>query len=260
MKHPFRRNDTDASARYTPRPVYADDLFLVTFPKSGTTWMAHLIANVVVAMNDIDLRVGISNVDGILPDAPAVSMMQNRLVDHFPGYRIFKCHSPVNPSFKRVVYVVRDPRDVMASFYKFQVGLGLFSGSISEFVRTKRYGIAAWVDHIAGWFERSSVDVSFKYLRYEDLKADPVAAIGGVFSYFGHDVPQAILHGAAERSTFAAMKQDEADKAYGGRSRLAAFSFFQRGEIRGFSEQLSPQDVTFIEDQAGAWMKFFSYQ
>lgn len=255
----LRRNSASASARFTPRPSYADDLFIVTYPKSGTTWMAHLVANVLVQMNNLDLTVSISNVDGILPDAPAVSMMQSRFVANFPGYRIFKCHSPVNPSFKRVVYLVRDPRDVITSFYKFQTGLGLFSGSISEFVRTKRHGITAWVDHVSGWFDNSNVDVSFKYLRYEDLKADPAAALGSVFAHFGHNVPAAILSAASERSTFAALKQDESNKAYGGRARLASFTFFRRGEIRDFGSELSPVDVDFIEQRAGRWMEFFAY-
>ena len=37
--------------------IYSDDLFLVTFPKSGTTWLSYLLANVFIASNGIDSEI-----------------------------------------------------------------------------------------------------------------------------------------------------------------------------------------------------------
>jgi hypothetical protein len=54
------------------------------------------------------------------------------------------------------VLLVRNPIEVMASYYKYMTEQGLFAGDIRQFVEHPGLGIAAWIAHTAGWLDGGS--------------------------------------------------------------------------------------------------------
>jgi len=93
--------------------VFPDDTFLVSFPKSGNTWARFLIANLVRPNEKIDF----SNVNRVIPGPEVTS---NRDLMRVPRPRIVKSHQYFDPRYKQVIYIARDPRDVVVSQYYFQ--------------------------------------------------------------------------------------------------------------------------------------------
>jgi hypothetical protein len=93
--------------------VYPDDTFLVSFPKSGNTWARFLIANLVRPNEKIDF----SSVNGVIPGPEVTS---NRELLRVARPRIIKSHQYFDPRYKQVIYIARDPRDVVVSQYHFQ--------------------------------------------------------------------------------------------------------------------------------------------
>src|SRR5438132_14130834 len=92
--------------------VYPDDTFVVSYPKSGNTWTRFLIANLVYP----EKRSDFSNINLVIPDPEALS---KRTLAKLPRPRILKSHEYFDPRYKRIVYIVRDPRDVVLSQYYF---------------------------------------------------------------------------------------------------------------------------------------------
>ena len=88
--------------------VWTDDVFIVSYPKSGNTWTRFLIANLVYPETPADF----SNINRLTPDPEALS---KREMAKMPRPRIIKSHQYFDPRYKRVIYVVRDPRDVALS-------------------------------------------------------------------------------------------------------------------------------------------------
>ena len=88
--------------------VFPDDTFLVSYPKSGNTWVRFLLANL-IHPNE---KVSFSNINRLLP-APGV--LSKRFLRTLPRPRILKSHEPFDARFKKVIYLVRDPRDVAVS-------------------------------------------------------------------------------------------------------------------------------------------------
>ena len=93
--------------------VYPDDVFIVSYLKSGNTWTRFLIGNLAHPEG-----VDFSNINRIVPDPVDLS---KRYLKKMPRPRILKSHQPFDPRYKKVICIVRDPRDVVLSEYHFDV-------------------------------------------------------------------------------------------------------------------------------------------
>jgi hypothetical protein len=90
-------------------PVYADDTFIVSYPRSGNTWTRFLIANLLHP----DQPATFANIERLVPDSEAQS---SRYFKSIPRPRVIKSHQYFDPRYKKVIYIVRDPRDVALSY------------------------------------------------------------------------------------------------------------------------------------------------
>src|SRR5580698_1578569 len=92
--------------------VLPDDIFLVSYPKSGNTWTRFLLGNLMSP----DERVTFVNVERKVPDIYAKS---KKALKKIPSPRVIKSHECFDPRYRRVIYIVRDPRDVAVSAYHY---------------------------------------------------------------------------------------------------------------------------------------------
>src|ERR687888_658228 len=88
--------------------VFNDDVFLTSFPKSGNTWTRFLVANLIHPHEPVTFL----NIEHIIPEP---ELQSRRFLSKCPRPRVLKSHSPFDPQYKRVVHIVRDPRDVALS-------------------------------------------------------------------------------------------------------------------------------------------------
>jgi hypothetical protein len=92
--------------------ILPDDVFLVSFPKSGNTWTRFLLGNLIFP----DQPATFANIHRLIPDPTGTS---KRDFERLPRPRIIKSHDCFDPRFPRVIYIVRDPRDVVLSQYHY---------------------------------------------------------------------------------------------------------------------------------------------
>lgn len=93
--------------------VYPDDTFIVSYPRSGNTWTRFLVGNLISP----DQPATFANIERLVPDAEAQS---SRYLKRVPRPRVIKSHQYFDHRYPRVIYIVRDPRDVALSYYNFQ--------------------------------------------------------------------------------------------------------------------------------------------
>ena len=96
--------------------------------------------------------------------------------------RILKRH--FDPRCPRIVYLVRNPRDIALSWYFYIMKVGLIPDgySLDEFVQhfvvgsiaPYADGVGCWEDHVLSWIRLRSGTRSFRLVRDEDLLAQPV--------------------------------------------------------------------------------------
>src|ERR1017187_6183156 len=163
--------------------VFPDDIFLVSYPRSGNTWTRFLLGNL-LRQND---PVTFSNVESRIPK---IYFNHDRFLRQLPRPRMLKSHECFQPHYPRVVYIVRDPRDVGVSFYHHNVKARNISDDypIASFVPRfiageldRKFG--SWRDNVLSWTVLRKDDPGFLLLRYEDMKRDPVVSLTSVVDF-----------------------------------------------------------------------------
>jgi hypothetical protein len=153
---------------YKPDP---SDVFIVTPPKCGTTWMQQIV-------HGLRTR-GSMDFDEVSRVVPWINMAHDVGIDiHAPQVahpRAFKTHSPLGevPKGARYIIVVRDPSDALLSDYYFFEGMFFEKGSITleTFARESFIpGRDIWKHILSFWDRRRDEDVL--PLCYENMKTD----------------------------------------------------------------------------------------
>src|SRR6202051_3622523 len=131
--------------------VYPDDTFLVSFPRSGNTRTRFLVCNLINPDNPVDF----AQLESRIPEIYDVT---DRDLRTFSRPRIIKSHECFDPRYKKVIYIVRDPRDVALSYYEFQLKRRVITEdcSLDDFV--PRFidsefepKTGSWRDHVLSW-------------------------------------------------------------------------------------------------------------
>jgi hypothetical protein len=184
--------------------VYPDDTFLVSFPRSGNTWTRFLVCNLI----NPDDPVNFAQLESRIPEIYDVT---DRDLRAFPRPRIIKSHECFDPRYKKIVYIVRDPRDVLISYYEFQLKRRVISDELSleEFVpRFMESEIepktGSWRDHVVSWTATRGGQKNFLLLRYEDMIADTPKESTKIAAFLGLDssperVARAVALSSADR-------------------------------------------------------------
>jgi len=242
--------------------VFPDDTFLVSYPKSGNTWVRFLLANL-IHPNE---TVGFANINRLLP-APGV--LSKRFLKKLPRPRIMKSHEPFDVRFRKVIYLVRDPRDVAVSEYHFDLKKRYIESDVSleQFVKrflageTSSYG--SWWEHAASWIAARNGNPAFLLVRYEDLLSDPIAETAKIAEFLGIQAGPERLQAAVERSSADRMRKLEKQQGgqwTGTRNTRQEIPFVRAAKSGGWKEALPTHSVEEIEVAWAPLMNFLGYQ
>ena len=248
-----------AGRNYT---VYPDDTFLVSYPKSGNTWVRFLLANL-IHPNE---TVGFANINRLLP-APGV--LSKRFLKSLPRPRILKSHEPFDARFRKVIYLVRDPRDVAVSEYHFDLKKRYIAAdmTLEQFIKpflageTSSYG--SWWEHVASWVGTRYGNPRFLLARYEDLLADPISETAKIAEFLGIHADTERIKSAVERSSADRMRKlekEDADKWTGTKNTRQEIPFVRSAKSGGWKESLPPHSVEEIEVAWSPLMNFLGYE
>jgi hypothetical protein len=243
--------------------VYPDDIFLVSYPKSGNTWTRFLIANLVYPEKNPDF----SNINELLPD---VQGMSKRDLQRAARPRILKSHEYFDPRYPKVVYVVRDPRDVALSEYYFDIKRRVIAEDyplaefVSRFVRGQvNHAYGTWGENVATWFYTRRGDARFLLVKYEDLQARAMEEMGKIASYLGVAADRERLAFAIERSSAERMRELEKKQGHlwsSTRETRQDKPFVRKAKAGGWKTELPEASVAEIEAAWGGLMHEIGYE
>lgn len=203
--------DSEIYTRFKIRP---DDTFVLSFPKSGTTWtqeMVWLIANdcdftgakaflrerfPFLEDKSLATEESLKSFEGT--DGSNEIFTTTQFVDDLPSPRFIKSHLPFTslPSNLlnecKVVYVARNPKDVAVSWYHHHLLDPImtttlnFEEFVEYFMRDEVLYSPYWVNLIEAWNKRH--EPNFLFLFYEDLKMDLSGQIEKVATFLGKEL------------------------------------------------------------------------
>jgi hypothetical protein len=126
------------------------------------------------------------------------------------GGRLVKSHErcafPFASRYRKVVYLVRDGRDVSVSYYDWcrRNGLyaGRFEGFLPLFLGGRLEGYGAWHEHVRSWLGSAPARANaLLVVRYEDLLEAPAEGLAQVAEFLGLDADREQIEDAVGRST-----------------------------------------------------------
>jgi Sulfotransferase domain len=243
-------------SRSLPKNHVVGDVFLVSYPKSGNTWLRFLIANAIKVHYQIEQEVNFFSILSIIPE-----VKNGKNIGQFGPFgrtdipRIIKSHSPYNPYYDRVVLLVRDPRDVIVSYYSYLKTIQQISDdiSISEFIRHQKYGIDNWQKHTQSWcFNNFRVGQIVKIFRYEDFLNDPTSNLFSVMKCLGISMNEKLLEEAIILSSKENMRNLE--------SQYRSNPFMVRSGVVKDRIVLSEDDRKFVEEYVRDTAQMLGYK
>ena len=206
-------------------PIHDDDIFICSYPKSGTTWMQHIIVSLLTC-HDSNL-----SYDHISDFAPFFEIDPHWDGDHFIdsirekqkqlGRRVFNTHLrwdmlPKNGDKNKAkfIYIVRSPLDVCVSFYHHlsnQVEGG-FEGSFEEFFQQWTDGqiaFGSWIDHILSFsqpaFEKYE---NLLFISYDDMLSNLEEVVTLLVKFLGLNLNPEYIHQLLPTFKFQYMKDN----------------------------------------------------
>jgi len=187
--------------------LYPEDVFVVSYPRSGSTWTRFLLANLI--QYDSGEPVDFHSVHRVIP---AIDVAANReMLRTMAPPRLIKCHFPYESRFKRAIYILRDGRDVMVSYYYYLTGQGRFEGSFLEFLKKRDLYPCLWHEHVESWLRRpNQCDVLL--IRYEDLLRQTEIDLEKMAKFAGLPCDAKRVCWAATNSRFDSMRKIEKKK------------------------------------------------
>ena len=182
------------------------DVFIVTPPKCGTTWMQQIV-------HGLRTR-GSMNFDEITRVVPWLEMAHDTGIDIYAPQvahpRAFKSHSTIDelPKGGKYIIVVRDPKDALVSDYHFMEGMFFEKGSISleTFAREDYIPGRNIHKHILAFWDRRN-DVNVLPLCYENMKADLPRTIERVADFIGIALDEELKHIVLKQSDIKFMQE-----------------------------------------------------
>lgn len=162
------------------RGLTAADAYVASYPRSGNTWLRFMLVQLAtgepadfVSVDRLSPPVGTQR--GAPPLLPG-------------GGRLVKTHEPWRADYARGVYLVRDPREVVVSWYSVLRAdpgrLDDLGDFVRAFARGRIAGYGSWRDHVEGWVaaaRRAPIRVE----RFEELRGDPHAFVARAARHLG---------------------------------------------------------------------------
>jgi hypothetical protein len=169
---------------------------------------------------------------------------------------------------KKIILLVRDPRDVIVSLY-FQLSKRQqrFSGEMGEMLRHPKFGIASVIDIMNHWIKEWWGTPKFKLIRYEDCRRDPHKEFSALLEFIEQKpVDRRLVAESLEFASFDNMKKMEKSKKVESKSLRPSNdsdpeSFkVRRGKVGGYKDYLNDDDLTFLESAIAKLDRRFGYQ
>jgi hypothetical protein len=243
--------------------VFPEDTFIVSYFRSGSTWSRFLFGNLIHEHEAVTF----TNMQKLVP---IIYNQPDRILRRLP--RVLKSHECFDPRYPRVIYIVRDPRDVAVSFYLYNIKMRVIPEGypmekfVARWMGAKMVDYADrvgnWQDHVLSWIRLRLGKPGFALVRYEDLLRDPATMLANLAPFVGIVPTAERIARAIELSSVSHMQSLEKKQAQewiitkGTRQDIPFVRTAKAGE---WQEKLPPKAVKMIEDAWGATIKELGY-
>ena len=257
------------------------DVYLISYPKCGRTWLRLMLGSIITrhySLPQTEENLFIQSRKRIHPDVPSIAIIHEdspmiKRPDELQTDKSFYKN-------KKVIFLSRDPRDVLISSY-FEVVKRQrlfaenphetppehFSGTLSEFIHKKTGGFDTILAYYAIWERNRHVPENFLLARYEDLKSETAGQLRIVLDFLGlFEISQDEIEEAVAFATFENMQKMESEGRFqsemlkpGDKKDLDSYKT-RKGVSGGYIQYLSAGEITILNQKMKKQLPdFFGY-
>ena len=254
-----------------------DELTVISFPKSGRTWLQLMLGEYITRHFGLDIGnvIALKQYTKHLEGVPRIRFAH----DYRPQWKRPEQMQTDKSMYRhqKILLLVRDPRDILVSSFFEKTKRkpakrrekARFTGTINEFVYQEIGGIDTIIAFYNNWLQNKNVPEAFKVVRYEDLRQDTRDAFTDILKYIGlAEIDQQILEQVLELGKIEKMREMEAQSARGSHATRRAdptvesafmTRAFQpadlndpetfkvrRGKIGGYVDYLGEEEIAYL--------------
>ncbi|KAH3790244.1 sulfotransferase 1A1-like [Dreissena polymorpha] len=199
-------------------PIREDDVYLVTFPKSGTHWLWEIVRM---------LRKDKAEYDKDVKEVAFLDFRSTEQIEELPSPRVINCHFPVHLTPRevftkgiKIIHVQRNPKDIAVSYFNHLFKLRKAPSPLTTFsdflpLMLGSYGIDVfypWYKYVKEWerFSKKHPDQILN-LYFEDVKENPVREIHKINEFLATRCSNELIAEISEACEFENMKKADAE-------------------------------------------------
>ena len=239
------------------------DIFLLSYPKCGRTWLRLLLGKTFVNHFNLDTAnmLELKKLSNLNEQIPKIEISH----DDYPHCKPFDFIESDKHAYegKKIIFLIRDPRDIVVSYYfqytkrgdKLLANDETFNGNISQFIRHPIGGIQSIIRFFNIWAENAALPQDFMILRYEDLQQNTFEKLKQTLDFIGlKNISNQTVEDAIKYSSFDNMKQMERKDSLNS-TRLSNVNLddpeafkVRKGKIGGYKDYLTSEDIVFLDN------------
>jgi sulfotransferase len=244
------------------------DVFVVTYPRSGTTWteqIVHLLVN--------NGEQGEQRLTDAVPWVETLPHRPGGMIEFLKtlqGRRLFTSHLPLplmpgamNTDAK-YIYVARNPKDVAISTYFHDQSKAGYEGTWEEHFQLflqGEVGFGSYFDHVLPWWHASQNDKKILFLKYEDMKNDLAGNISRIASFLDIQADSQLIDKVVALSSFQSMTSNQNTNFEWIPQKADKPKHFRKGDIGDWrnhfsAEQSQHMDALVMEKMKGSGLQF----
>lgn len=232
-------------------------VFIISYPKTGRTWLRIMLGNSLILKYKLNNKMILDTLY-LTKKAGLVTTVFSHggpflLRNSAPYYNM-----NFNEKFykkKKVILLIRDIRDTLvSSYFEESKRLKIYKGSLSDFIRDKRFGVKKIVTFYNIWFINKNIPKKFLLVRYEDMHKRPIEILREVLNFINlKEIEEDILNAAVSFASFNQMKKMEEQNIFGdsilrpGEKSDNESYKVRRGKIGGYVDYFTKEDLVYID-------------
>ena len=247
---------------------------LISYPKSGATWLQAMLANILIESYKLNKEGDTVRLTKLCKKYPEIPQYR---WSHDGGEFILESEVRPDPTIlfhypfrfkyagKSVVLLIRDPRDVLVSYYHQATKRSanpMHFDDIGDYLKDRLYGVKRISRFMKIWDWNKCLPHRFIIVRYEDLLNNTLYELKRILEFSKICYENEQLRDIVEKFTAEKMREQEKKGNIDGMRKFGkSLDHLKVRKARSgtYKEELSSDDIAYCNKELGKVLKLYGY-